>query len=709
MTSARLAARGLAKVGDLLFFLPRAYDDLRRATPIERLGALPDGATVLVRGTIARVSVFPRRLLDVYVQEGDFGPRVRARWFRVPGGMSSQFVKGAEVALAGPLRRTAAGQVELTHPTNLTARLVAAGATTAAGTAAGLGIRPRYPMVPGVAGRVMEKIVAAAVARFSSSVPEILPAEMRERHALPPAPLALRTLHLPSDDIPAADLDALLEGTSAAHRRIALEDLLIVQLGLGGKRRAARAEPGRACAADPEATSARVRAALPFTLTAAQERAIAEIARDMRAPRPMQRLLQGDVGSGKTAVAFAAAAQAAASGGQTLFMAPTEVLAEQQARTLRAYSARLGMRVALLTASTRRPVRESLLALARAGAISILVGTQALLDEGVTLGDFALAVIDEQHRFGVAQRARLRQKGWGGGGPTGAALPHLLVMTATPIPRTLALTLYGDLDVTTLGELPPGRRPTETRIFVGDAERERAYDAVRAAIAAGHQSFVVCPVLSESERAGAVTAVARHAELRRSLVVNGRPARVGLVHGQLDASEKEAVLRCFRDAELDVLVATTVIEVGIDVPNASVMIVEEADRFGMAQLHQLRGRVGRGPIPGACLLCTRTGAGEALERLRVVADTSDGFRIAEADLRMRGHGDLFGARQSGMPRLRFADLASYAGLLEIARAEAIRIMESDPRLERPEHAGLKRAVEVRWSSAAAPVYGEEGG
>jgi ATP-dependent DNA helicase RecG len=450
-----------------------------------------------------------------------------------------------------------------------------------------------------------------------------------------------------------------------------------------------------------------VHAALPFSLTAAQRRVMAEVHRDLATPLPMQRLLVGDVGSGKTAVAFAAAVQVALAGGQTLLMAPTEILAEQHARTLGQFAEGLGLRVGLLTASTPRPQRETLLALARAGRVAILVGTQSLLADRVALPELRLAIVDEQHRFGVAERARLRQRD---DADTGT-LPHLLVMTATPIPRTLAFTLYGDLDLSVLDELPPGRQPVRTRILAGDSGQRRAEDAVRAVVAAGRRAFVVCPVREISKRAGAVTAVDRHRELAATLA----PRRVGLVHGEMDARTKDALLRAFRAGDLDVLVATTVIEVGIDVPEAALMVVEEADRFGLAQLHQLRGRVGRGGEAAECLLLhqprsdapdPRAGM-EARARLEVLASTTDGFVIAEADLKQRGCGDLFGVRQAGMPRVRFASLAGTGQMLELARGEAAQILAADPELRRPEHETLRRAVEARW--AAAQVFGEEAG
>ena len=658
---------------------------------------------------------------------------MRARWFRPPRGMQKSFTKGARVALAGPLRQLEDGggasaggaAVEIIQP--LVCKDAGQGAGDDVGddargngahnggaagqTGGGFGIRARYPSVPGVGGRVLEKIVAAAVDRYADRLPEVLDPALRARLGLPAVAVALRAIHARPGawpDEPDRPLDALTGGRSPAHRRLAFEDLLIVQLGLAAGRRQARAGAARPCDAIDGATARRLLgAALPYVFTAAQAQAIDEIARDLAAPHPMQRLLIGDVGSGKTVVAFAAAAIAAASGGQTLLMAPTEVLVEQHLRTLGGLAAALAqvpsapvVRVARFTASMPRAERALVLARCQAGEVQLLIGTQALLEAPPVFAGLRLAIVDEQHRFGVAQRARLRRAAagdsaaagvsavagdsaatgeddrGGGGGVAGHLLPHLLVMSATPIPRTLALTLYGDLDATFLRQGPPGRQPTATEIFMGDEGRLQAYQRLEAAVGAGRQAYVVCPVRQSATREGAVTAVARAAELRRLFGRGGaraRGIRVGLLHGGLDAGEKESRLRAFADGAIDVLVATTVVELGIDVPNATVMLVEEADRYGLAQLHQLRGRVGRGAFGGECLLCTPAPLapdGDARRRLEQLAATSDGFRIAEADMALRGHGDLFGVRQAGTPRLRFAELADYVDLLELARGES---------------------------------------
>jgi ATP-dependent DNA helicase RecG len=703
VTARRLAARGLRTVRDLLLRLPRTYDDLRLLTPLAALSGVADGSTVLVRGCVRRVHVFPRRLLDVVIEQD--GGVLRARWFRPAPGMAKGFVKGSEVVLAGPLHTAKDGTRELLHPANVTAALAARAARSEAGAGPGLGVRPRYAVIEGVGARLLERLTAAAldVAASDATDAEVLPGPVRERLGLPPLLAALRAIHAPSGDIDAATLTALAQGRDAVHRRIVLEELLTVQVAFLLHRAETRALPAPAsvnAAFDQVAVLARVREALGFPLTAAQERAVEEIGRDLGGTHPMQRLLIGDVGSGKTAVAFAAAALAAAAGGgQTLMMVPTEVLAEQHARTLGPMAARVGLSIAVLTAGASPAVRRTVRAACAAGRVHLLVGTQALLDPTLRLPDLRLVIVDEQHRFGVAQRATVRSRG-------GGLSPHLLVMSATPIPRTLALARHGDLDVSVLDERPAGRHPPATLVCRGEDQRRAAYDRLRDTIAARRQAFVVCAVREQARRAGAVTAISRYAELRRQLA----PARVGLLHGALEGSEKERVLRTFSDGGLDVLVATTVVELGIDVPRATLMIVEDADRFGLAQLHQLRGRVGRGAEPGLCLLCTSNeGAadGAALTRLDLLAATTDGFRLAELDLAARGFGDLFGTRQSGAPATGQADLRELFSLVEIARREAELLLQADPALARPEHRAL--AAAARAKLVARALFDEEAG
>jgi ATP-dependent DNA helicase RecG len=684
-------------VRDLLMRLPRAYDDLRRTTPIASLPGVAEGAVVLVRGTVRRLHVFPRRLLDVFVEEGD--GVVRARWFRVPSAMAKSFPKGSVVALAGAVRTAADGTREMIQPAVVTAALAARGD-------GGLGLRPRYGIMQGVKGRVLERMRAAALARlgaahqhgdggtdgrgahergaYESDRFDLVPAATRQRLALPTLAEAFIRVHAPADE-DAARMEAL----APVRRRLAFEGAFVAQLAFLLRRAAASAGAVAVAAPLAAATRARLEKALGFALTATQARALDAIAADLAGTRPMRRLLVGDVGSGKTAVAFGAAALVAAAGAGTLMMVPTEVLAEQQLRALGPLGARLGIGIAALTGATPAAARAAILGDWAGGRVQLLLGTQALLGVAGELPRLGLVVVDEQHRFGVVQRGAL---GLSGGSP------HLLSMSATPIPRSLALALHGDLDASFLTERPGGRPPPTAIVCASDDERRAAYARLRDALAAGNQAFVVCPVRQEARRPGAVTAVAQHARLRRALA----PARVGLLHGALEAGAKEAALRAFAEGRTDVLVATTVVELGIDVPNATVMIVEEADRLGLAQLHQLRGRVGRGAHAGICFLFASDGLPEGAPgraRLGLCASLDDGFRLAEADLAARGFGDLWGTAQAGEGEgdgaLGAQGLAEFAELTALARREAEALLAGDPALAAPAHAQLARAARAR--------------
>jgi ATP-dependent DNA helicase RecG len=687
VTAARLGELGVRTVRDLLMRLPRAYDDLRRATPIGALAEVADGTVVLLRGRVRRLHVFPRRLLDVFVEEGE--GVVRARWFRVPSAMAKSFPKGSEIALAGALRTATDGTRELLQPSVVTAALAARGD-------GGLGLRPRYGIVQGVKARVLERMRGAALARLGAASGgdrfELVPAVTRRRLALPTLAEALTRVHAPADE-DAARLEA------PARRRLAFEAALVAQLAFLLRRAAAAPCAFAVPPTSAAATRMRLAAALGFALTATQARALDEIASDLAAARPMRRLLVGDVGSGKTAVAFGAAALVAATGAGTLMMVPTEVLAEQQLRALGPLGARLGIGIAALTGATPAAARGALLEDWARGRVQLLLGTQALLGVAAELPRLGLVIVDEQHRFGVAQRGAL---GLSGGSP------HLLSMSATPIPRSLALALHGDLDASFLTERPGGRPPPTAIVCATDGERQAAYARLREALAAGSQAFVVCPVRQEARRPGAVTAVAQHARLRRALA----PARVDLLHGALEATTKERALRAFAEGRTDVLVATTVVELGIDVPNATVMIVEEADRLGLAQLHQLRGRVGRGARAGICFLFASEGLPQdapARARLALCASLDDGFHLAEADLAARGFGDLWGTAQAGEGEgdgaLGAAGLAEFAELTALGRREAEALLAVDPLLVDPAHAAVAEAARARTAMLFAGEAG----
>jgi ATP-dependent DNA helicase RecG len=695
VTRRRLAERGLVTVGDLLTFLPRRWDDLRQVVPIRALVA---GALQMTRGRVERCRVIPafrRRILEVTFVDDD-GRTLVCRWFQFRGRMQERFPVGARFLVVGT-PRPYKGALEMVHPETI---------PDGEGADAGGGVvRVRYPEVEGVPGRLVEKLCRAVAETCADDVPDGLPPEIAARHALSSQGAALRALHCPPPDLDRAALDALNEGVAPPQRRLVFDEFFFLQLGLARRRGMARREPGIAFAlprGGVEGALGRFLGALPFPLTGAQRRAIDEIARDVVEPHPMHRLLQGDVGAGKTVVAWAACELACAAGYQAAVMAPTEILAEQHGRTMEAWARATGRSLALLTASTPRAARESALARLAAGRLDVVVGTHALLAERVAFARLGLVVIDEQHRFGVAQRATLREKGG-----EGARAPHLLVMTATPIPRTLALTAYGDLDLTLLDELPPGRVPPETKVLSGRQGRARAtaVEALRRAVVEGRQAYWVCPLVEESDKVDLADVTEAADFLRAALGDLLDRNQIGVVHGRLPTAERDDVMRAFRDGRVRVLVATTVIEVGVDVPAASMMVIEGAERFGLAQLHQLRGRIGRGGGRSTCLLLAGSKSGDAGDRLAVMAETSDGFKVAEADLRIRGPGEIFGTRQAGLPRLRYADLVRDAELLRLAREEAFRLLAADPDLAR--HPETRAVLDGRWASGA--LFGEEAG
>ena len=537
---------------------------------------------------------------------------------------------------------------------------------------------PVYSLTEGLPQRPLRTLMWRIVDTFARDVPEALPEAVRERRRLVALPQALSDCHFPGTEAALA----------TARRRLAFDDFLLLQLGLAILR--SRTTRARGVQMSPRGQQvARLRASLPWPLTRAQERVWDEIRRDMAAPHPMHRLLQGDVGSGKTIVAALAVLTAVEAGYQAAVMAPTEILAEQHFMTFRQLLEPLGVPVILLTASLKPRERAARRAGLAAGEAPCVVGTHALVQEGVEFRRLGLAVVDEQHRFGVEQRARLRGKG---------EHPDLLVMTATPIPRTLALTLYGDLEVSVLDELPPGRRPVVTAART-ESKRREIYTFLRDEIARGRQAYVVYPLVEESEALDLKAAT----DMARRLAEDVFPdLSVGLMHGRLGFEEKDAIMRRFKAGEIHILVSTTVIEVGIDVANASVMLVEHAERFGLSQLHQLRGRVGRGPWKSVCILLTSGRlTEEAQQRIAAMVSTNDGFRIAEVDLELRGPGEFFGTRQSGLPEFRTADLLRDAALLEEARREAQAIIAADPELRDPAHRALRASLLARWRGKLA--------
>ncbi len=689
-TAERLAERGLTSVLDLLHFLPLEYQDRRGCVALATLEGIADGARVTVRGVVLRVSSrrpFGRRprMVEIALGETEEGPPLLSCvWFRAHGGMAARFQVGQGVIASGVLRRYQK-RPQLAHPD-----------VQLDDGESGAGVRRRYREVEGVAPRRLERICSHCAREHAARVEDAVPRALASALGLPAQADAIRLLHFAEGEPPDAELDRLIAGDHPAQARLVFDELFSLQLAIARRRSGWERHRALPCRAGPELL-ARLHGSLPFALTGAQARVIDEIHAAMARAQPMHRLLQGDVGSGKTAVAFAAAYAAIASGLQAAVMAPTEILARQHLETMAPWCRSLGARAALLTGETPRAARESLLALADAGKVQLLIGTHALLSRQLSIPDLGLVVIDEQHRFGVVQRARLRAR------DDDRPLPHLLVMTATPIPRSLALTLYGDLDLSILDELPPGRQPPRTRLFLG-RERARAERQIARALEAGEQVFVVCPLIGESERVVGADAVSTAERLR----AEHPDKRIGLVHGRLPPRERDAAMRAFRDRALDLLVATTVIEVGVDIPSATVMVVEQADRFGLAQLHQLRGRVGRGGGEAHCLLLSDVPAESvAGKRLAALARSADGFAIAEADLELRGPGEIFGTRQSGVPRLRFADLRRHAELLAEARRAAEVLLREDPELAREENREARAAMLRRWESL--PLLGAEAG
>jgi len=654
--AADLAAAGLHAVGDLLARFPLRYDDRAR---FRDAASVRDGQWVTVAGSVASCGLrLTRRrgfkLFEAVVRDQS-GP-LRAVWLNQPF-MASVISRGAEVILYGRAERRADGSLQLTNPQY---ELPARGERGSLHTGR---IVPIYEKAGCVTCRMQRALVRDALDRLPADAPDLLPEWLRGELGLPGWREAVEAAHFPPEGAP---LEALNAFRTPAQIRLIFEECLLFQVGLALRRRRADAERKPVVPAVNDRVRAAARAVLPFRLTAGQRQALKEIVADMAQPRPMQRLLQGDVGAGKTIVALLAAVVAMENGLQVAFMAPTEVLAEQHFLTIRRHLEPSRFTVELLTGSTPAIERRRIVEGLASGRVPFVVGTHALVQQDVVFSQLGLAVVDEQHRFGVMQRAGLREKGW---------RPDLLVMTATPIPRTLALTVYGDLDVSAIRDLPPGRQPVRT-LVLPESRRDEAHRVVRGELAAGRQAYIVYPLVEVSAKID-VRAATEMADHLAAVVFP--EYRLGLLHGRLRPEEKDRVMRAFAAGDVHVLVATTVIEVGIDVPNATVMLVEHAERFGLAQLHQLRGRVGRGPHPSACLLVHQEPLGEGGEaRLRALAQTTDGFVIAERDLDLRGPGDVFGLRQSGMPTLRSGDLLRDRDIMEQARRIARDLLERGP-------------------------------
>ena len=704
--AAKLHSLGIRTVRDLLFYFPRQHRDYSK---LEKIAHIPFGEVATTLGLIWEVETVrtSKGLARTIATISDETGKLRVSWFNQPY-LQKQLhaAKGSYLVVTGVKQRFgnkvefSVRSHELPEQGDLlnTGRLV-----------------PTYPLTEGLHAKSLRRFTKWVVDRYAAMIPEFLPPSIRSAGKLLPLPEAVSQMHYPENE----------QALKAARLRLGFDELFLIQLGMQERRsRWQRETPqgngfkidfhkilldseGLAEVSSEEAekvedghkpppgttlwstiaTDSAFEETLPFRFTGAQRRVIIEIFGDLAQSKPMCRLLQGDVGAGKTAVAAAALLMAALNGYQGAIMAPTELLAEQHAQSISAMLEPFGIRTVLLTGSLRQRERTMGRSAIENGEAMVAIGTHALIQEDVHFARLGLVIVDEQHRFGVEQRDVLRQKGYH---------PHMLVMTATPIPRTLALTVYGDLDVSVIDQMPPGRQKIISRWRSG-ARRDEANRLIAQQVAEGRQAFIICPLIEESESLAVKAATVEYERLSRDVFPN---LRLGLLHGSMKAAEKDMTMRRFRDGELDILVATSVIEVGIDVPNATVMVIEDADRFGLSQLHQFRGRVGRGLHQSYCYVLSADASIQAQERLEVFQMTDDGFRLAEADLKLRGPGDFFGVRQSGVPELRIADLSD-TRLVELSRTLAAKLWESDPYLRKPEHAALRERMHLFWQNFMA--------
>ncbi|MFQ5479204.1 MAG: ATP-dependent DNA helicase RecG [Candidatus Binatia bacterium] len=667
--AATLLKSGFCCAEDLLFHLPFRYEDRR---VVSRVSELRPGGDATVVGEIEGVRLYRtrgrnrRQILEATLADGSGW--LGLVWFHQGAYFRKRLEGAGRWLVHGRIEAARKGGLQIVHPE----------LEVVDGQEDFRRVVPVYQKPSDIPVSTMRRLVATVVENCAGQARPAIPAGIEERLGLMPLEAALEYVHRPPAD---SDHDELTRFSTPAHRRLIFEELFALQTGVSLRRTARENEPGRAMPEVPELRAAFLDS-LPFQPTRAQRRVIDEVAADMAAPRPMNRLVQGDVGSGKTLVAFAVALQAVRAGYQVALMAPTELLAEQHFRTLEPWAVEQGVTAELLTGSLPQSraaaVRQGLLA----GEVDFVVGTHALVQSTTEFAALGLAVIDEQHRFGVMQRATLKE-----------AAADTLLLSATPIPRTLSLTLFGDIDVSILDEMPPGRKPVLTKV-VRQSEMDHLYRRMALRIAQGQQCYVVYPLVEESETLDLENATSMAERLQAGPF---RDWRVGLVHGRMKSAEKTAVMRSFKRGDIHVLVATTVIEVGIDVPNATIMVVVHADRFGLAQLHQLRGRVGRGGEQAyCCLVADQAQSRDAFERLKVMERSSDGFEIAEADLKLRGPGEYLGTRQSGLPAFRAANLVRDVELLELARDEAQTWLSHDPQLRLPESGDLKKTLERRW-------------
>ncbi len=674
-TATALDNMNIVTFEDLLYLLPRTYIDQRNVCAIRQL---EPGMQATVTGTVMKSTAGRlkgrRRVFTITVSDGT--GTISGKWFQVSGAygnsLKAKFSSGAKVLLAGRVS-SFRFNLEMHHPeiqlledesdiTDL------------------VSIVPVYPLTEGLQQRTIQKIAKELLRKHVRVLAEYLPEDILTTFNLLPIQEAFLQAHEPDNN---AGIDHYMQYASEAHRRIIFDEFFLLQLMLALRKKGTAVEAGISYSI-PQDTVERLKDILPFSLTGSQQKVLAEVFEDMRHPHPMSRLIQGDVGSGKTVLALLACLAAIENGYQAVIMAPTEILAEQHYSTICTLLGTADVGPHLLTGSMSAAEKQSLLESIGNGTARLIVGTHALIQEGVTFERLGLAIIDEQHKFGVMQRAVLRNKGHN---------PDVIVMTATPIPRTLGLTVYGDIDISTITELPPGRKPVVTQLF-SESKRSSVYDIARSTLANGNQVFIVYPLVEESEKMDLMDATNMSQRLQQDVFPD---YRVGLVHGKMDTADKEHAMEKFKKGTLHILVATTVIEVGIDVPNASLMIIEHAERFGLSQLHQLRGRVGRGAAESMCILLAQyTTSDDAEKRLHIMEETNDGFRIAEADFDIRGPGEFLGTRQSGLPDFRVANIARDIRILTDARKAAFTLVDKDPYLKKTEHAKLKKMLQHRW-------------
>jgi ATP-dependent DNA helicase RecG len=687
-----LATKGITTVGDLLNYLPFRYEDRLNPRGIAELRA---GEMATVIGEVRNSGLFRTRKMPIFqLTVGQGRSKLRCLWFH-GAYLQDKFKPGQLIALYGKVEQDQrSGELQIIQPQF--EMLGDAGSDGADGKpASSLEVGRIVPIYESagqgrVTARWFRRVIRTALDDLTPDLAETIPAAVRERLALVSPREALWKVHWPESGESWADLQS---SRTPAHIRLIFEELFFIELGLELKRRQQKTQTGIAFRLDDRVRQA-IKKILPFHPTAAQKRVLKEIADDMQKPYPMRRLLQGDVGSGKTIIGFQAAIIAIENGCQVALMAPTEILAQQHYFSARRILENAGYRIVLLTGSLEADRKREIRRHIAQGSAQLVIGTHALLEEKVEFAKPGLVIVDEQHRFGVLQRLKLMKKSGEGSDDKNPAEPDVLVMTATPIPRTLALTLYGDLDLSVLDELPPGRTPIVTRRITDDRSSE-VWDFVRKQVAKGHQAYVVYPVIAENEETELKAAIKMYRELSGKMFAD---LKVGLLHGRLDSELKDQVMRMFQKGELQILVATTVIEVGVDVPNATVMVIEHAERFGLAQLHQLRGRIGRGAAKSYCILMTGGKVTEEGERrLDAMVRTNDGFQIAELDLELRGPGEFFGTRQAGMPSFRVANLIRDRQLLELAKREAAAVMAGpNSEVTQVEISRALVALRTRW-------------